>query len=142
MSGHGAGLIVVGGDTSMSVFHDRRLVHTWIGEIGGIIEDVQPEEVHVVWCDTVVKRVDICTDVQDVRKMVYDGIPGGGGTIFKPVFKYIEDNDLQPDALIYLTDGDGTFPKHEPDYPIIWGDISGEKAKYPFGIVVHVPTDD
>jgi predicted metal-dependent peptidase len=142
ISGHGAGLVIIGGDTSMSVFQDGRLVHRWIGEIGGMIEDVQPEETHVVWCDTVVKRVDICYDVADVRKMIYTGIPGGGGTIFKPVFKYIEDNDLRPDVLLYLTDGDGTFPPHEPDYPVIWGDISGQKNKYPFGIVVDIPTDE
>jgi predicted metal-dependent peptidase len=141
MSGHGAGLVVIGGDTSMSVFASADRVHRWIGEIAGMIEDVQPEETHVVWCDTVVKRVDICTDVTDVRHMIYRGIPGGGGTIFMPVFKYIEDNDLRPDVLLYLTDGDGTFPKHEPDYPVIWGDISGEAQKYPFGSVVHIPGD-
>jgi predicted metal-dependent peptidase len=141
MSGHGAGLVIIGGDTSMSVFQSAELVHRWIGEIAGMIEDVQPEETHVVWCDTVVKRVDICTDVQDVRNMIYRGVPGGGGTIFMPVFKYIEDNDLRPDVLLYLTDGDGTFPPHEPDYPVIWGDISGEKEKYPFGTVVHIPGD-
>lgn len=141
ISGHGAGLVIVGGDTSMSVFQSRALIARWLGEIGGIIEDVQPEETHVVWCDTEVKRVDICLDVADVSKMVYDGVPGGGGTHFKPVFKYIEDNDLRPDVLLYLTDGDGTYPKHEPDYPVIWGDISGRKEKYPFGTVVHIPTD-
>lgn len=139
ITGFGAGLIVVGGDTSMSVFSDPTLIHRWVSEIGGMIENVNPEETHVVWCDTVVKRVDVCTDPIDVRKMVFDGIPGGGGTHFNPVFKYIEDNDLRPDVLIYLTDGDGTFPAHEPDYPVIWGDISGEKEKYPFGTVVHVP---
>ena len=141
ITGHGAGLVVIGGDTSMSVFHSAAKVHRWIGEIAGMIEDVQPEETHVVWCDTVVKRVDVCTDVADVRKMIYDGVPGGGGTIFMPVFKYIEDNDLRPDVLLYLTDGDGTFPKHEPEYPVIWGDISGQKHKYPFGFVVHIPPD-
>jgi len=142
MSGHGAGLVIIGGDTSMSVFQSADRVHRWIGEIAGMIEDVQPEETHVVWCDTEVKRVDVCHDVQDVRKMIYDGIPGGGGTDFMPVFKYIEDNDLHPDVLLYLTDGDGRFPKHEPDYPVIWGDISGAPQKYPFGSIVHVPTDD
>lgn len=142
MSGHGAGLVIIGGDTSMSVFASAARVHRWIGEIAGIIEDVQPEEVHVVWCDTVVKRVDVCHDVQDVKKMIFDGVPGGGGTHFMPVFKYVEDNDLRPDVLLYLTDGDGTFPKHEPEFPVIWGDISGAPKKYPFGSVVHIPPDD
>lgn len=142
VTGHGAGVIVVGGDTSGSVFHDPELVKRWIGEIGGMIEDVQPEETHVVWCDTEVKRVDICHDPADVRKMVYDGIPGGGGTHFWPVFDYIKDNDLQPDVLIYLTDMEGTFPKHEPDYPVVWGSINKHADKPPFGVVVDVPTNE
>jgi predicted metal-dependent peptidase len=141
-TGHGAGLVIVGGDTSMSVFHDPELPKRWVGEVGGMVEDAQPEETHVVWCDTEVKRVDVCTDAADVRKMVYDGIPGGGGTSFLPVFKYIDDNDLRPDVLIYLTDGEGTFPKREPDYPVIWGDISNGKVTYPFGTVVAIPTSD
>lgn len=141
-TGHGAGCVVVGGDTSMSVFADPTLIHRWIGEIGGVVEDVAPEETHVVWCDTEVKRVDVCADAQDVRKMVYDGVPGGGGTSFLPVFKYIEDNELRPDVLLYLTDGYGTFPKHAPDFPVIWGDISNGKVTYPFGTVVKVPVAD
>lgn len=139
-TGHGAGLLVVGGDSSGSVFQDPSLIARWIGEVGGMVEDVQPEETHVVWCDTKVKRVDICRDANDVRKMIYDGVPGGGGTDFMPVFKYIEDNGLVPDALIYLTDGYGKFPKHAPDFPVIWGDISHGAVAYPFGTVVQIPT--
>ena len=41
------------------------------------------------------------------------------------------------DALVYLTDGYGTFPD-DPGYPVIWGDIAKNPA-YPFGQVVEVP---
>jgi predicted metal-dependent peptidase len=140
MTGFGADIIVVGGDTSGSVFMDKTLIARWIGEIGGVIEDLNPREVHVVWCDWEVKRVDICTDPSDVRQMIYKGVPGGGGTSFEPVFRYIEENDLRPDALIYLTDGFGTFPKQQPDFPVVWGNISGKAATYPWGDVVDVPT--
>jgi predicted metal-dependent peptidase len=42
------------------------------------------------------------------------------------------------DALVYLTDGLGEFPKYVPDYPVLWGDIYG-RVKFPFGDVVTVP---
>jgi predicted metal-dependent peptidase len=33
--------------------------------------------------------------------------------------------------LIYFTDGEGVFPKQEPDYPVSW--LVKGKAKVPFG---------
>jgi predicted metal-dependent peptidase len=140
ITGHSCGLIVLGGDTSGSIFQDKTLTARFIGEMAGMLEDLNPGEMHSVWCDTEVKRVDILHDVDDLRAII-GSIPGGGGTSFVPVFKYIEENDLRPDALIYLTDGDGTFPDHEPDYPVIWGDISGKPDKYKWGKVVFIPTN-
>jgi predicted metal-dependent peptidase len=46
---------------------------------------------------------------------------------------------FKPDALVYLTDGYGTFPNKEPEYSVLWGDISGGQVKYPFGEVVTIP---
>jgi predicted metal-dependent peptidase len=57
---------------------------------------------------------------------------GGGGTNFIPVFEHIADEGMEPSALIYLTDLEGTFPQHEPDYPVLWVDTYG-KHKPPFG---------
>ena len=140
-TGRSAGLIIVGGDSSGSIFHDPSLTHRFLGEIAGMLEDANPEEVHVIWCDAIIQRVDICTDVNDVRKMAYDGVPGGGGTDLRPVFDYVEEHGLRPDILIYLTDGDALFPATAPDYPVVFGDISGNPKKYPFGTVVHIPTN-
>jgi predicted metal-dependent peptidase len=45
---------------------------------------------------------------------------GGGGTDFAPVFEWVEDQNLRPDALVYFTDADAEFPKNAPTYPVIW----------------------
>jgi predicted metal-dependent peptidase len=140
VTGKGARLIGVGGDTSMSVFANAKLVERWLAEIGGMIEHVNPEETHVLWCDTEVKRVDVCLDAEDIKACLYKGVPGGGGTDFREVFKYFDEQDVPPDVVVYLTDGDGRFPDKEPGYPVIWGDISGSPSKYPWGKVVAVPT--
>lgn len=144
ITGHGARLIIVGGDTSMSVFHNGALVNRFLSEIGGMVEDVNPERTLVLWCDTVVKRADWLDEPADLRTAMYKGIPGGGGTKFGPVFDYIRENDLDPDALVYLTDGEGSFPTDltRVDYPVIWGDISQGKSKYPFGEVVAIPPEN
>jgi predicted metal-dependent peptidase len=45
---------------------------------------------------------------------------GGGGTDFAPVFDWVENQNLRPYALVYFTDADAAFPKHAPNYPVIW----------------------
>jgi predicted metal-dependent peptidase len=47
-------------------------------------------------------------------------IGGGGGTSFRPVFQWVEQQGLRPDLLVYFTDADGEFPADEPPYPVIW----------------------
>lgn len=60
-----------------------------------------------------------------------DGIHGGGGTSFTPVFDWVERVGRRPDLLVYFTDADGAFPKSEPPYPVIW--LVKGKSKVPWG---------
>jgi len=60
-----------------------------------------------------------------------DGIKGGGGTSFSPVFEWVEKAGRRPDLLVYFTDADGTFPKAEPPYPVIW--LVKGRSKVPWG---------
>jgi predicted metal-dependent peptidase len=55
------------------------------------------------------------------------------------VFEEIASMGFKPDALVYLTDGYGTFPGKAPDYPVLWGDISKSPQLYPWGEVVEIP---
>jgi len=61
---------------------------------------------------------------------------GGGGTDFRPAFDYIEEHGIQPACMVYLTDMWGTFPKQEPDYPVVWIATSQDDA--PFGEVIRI----
>jgi predicted metal-dependent peptidase len=45
---------------------------------------------------------------------------GGGGTSFKPIFKWAEQLDRSPDLLVYFTDAEGAFPSQPPEFPVIW----------------------
>lgn len=138
-TGFRAETIIIGADSSGSIYVVPKLIDRWMGECSGVMEDVRPKEIHVVWCDAAVQRVDILTDPQDLAKMFYKGAKGGGGTDFRPVFDYVDTLDRQIDCMAYLTDGDGEFPEHAPDYPVIWGSISRSPSHYPFGDVVMIP---
>lgn len=132
-SGFGAGTIVIGADTSGSMGDDE--IARIFAEMKGILEDVRPKNIFVVWCDAKVHKVDECEEVEDLH-----GIKpyGGGGTDFRPVFEWIEENGIEPDALVYFTDGIGGFPDRQPKYPVLWGDVLCSQ-KFPWGDVVNVP---
>jgi predicted metal-dependent peptidase len=132
--GHGAELITVVIDTSGSIGDDQLTV--FFSETASILNDCRPKRVQVIWCDASVKRVEEARSLDELLHI--REAPGGGGTSFKPPFRYLEDNKTMPDTLIYFTDmypGDG-WPS-EPDYPVIWCSISTGIAA-PFGELVEV----
>ena len=57
---------------------------------------------------------------------------GGGGTSFKPVFDWLEQQDQQPDLLVYFTDAEGEFPKSEPLCRVLW--LVKGRARVPWGL--------
>jgi predicted metal-dependent peptidase len=134
-SGHGAECVVVGVDTSGSI--GQRELDVFMGEVAGILEDVRPRDLFIVWCDARVNRVDHVDDPGELRHLK---MPGGGGTDFRPVFDWVTQQNLQPDCLVYLTDGLGPFPNKPAAFPVVWGNISKPgSVRYPFGDVVDVP---
>ena len=135
-SGFGAGTVVVGVDTSGSI--GEKELSMFFAEMAGILEDVRPKRLVIMWCDAAIGRVDEVEDPQDLNTVRSKGAPGGGGTSFIPVFDEIAKMGLEVDALVYLTDGMGSFPSKAPSYPVIWGNIH-PNSKYPFGDVVDIP---
>src|SRR5690606_12877290 len=103
---------VCGLDTSGSIQDPE--VSMFFGEIYGILEDLRPSRVVIMYCDSKVHKVVEAVDTSDLLNIRKLGAPGGGGTDFRPVFNKITEMGLEPDALVYLTDGYGTFPKKPP----------------------------
>ena len=138
-SGFGAGTVVIAIDTSGSI--GELELNMFFAEMAGILEDVKPKRLVVMWCDAKVHRVDEIEEASDLVELKKKGAPGGGGTRFEPVFDEMQKLGLDNvDALVYLTDGYGSFPKKPPEYVTIWGNISQPGiVKYPFGDVVDIP---
>jgi len=109
--------------------------------MSGIVADLNPEELIVLRCDTKVHdadQLDRPEELDEFRtKVNANGVGGGGGTKFEPVFTWINDAGIKPDMLVYFTDMLGSMPASEPDYPVIWADILGMK-KPAFGQVVKI----
>jgi predicted metal-dependent peptidase len=126
----GVGELVIAVDTSGSIGAEE--LEQFAGEITAISDDVQPELIHVVYCDAAVQGVEEFGPSEPIKLSP----KGGGGTDFKPPFRWVEEQGLQPKCLIYLTDlCCRSFPD-PPEYPVLWVTDSGKTA--PFGDTLRV----
>jgi predicted metal-dependent peptidase len=110
--------MVVAVDTSGSI--DEITLSQFAREIDNIAGDMQPERVYVVYCDAEIHGVDTFERGEPIAL----NPKGFGGTDFRPVFEWVEEEGLQPSCLVYLTDLAGDFPIAPPGYPVLWGDTS------------------
>lgn len=60
-----------------------------------------------------------------------DELSGHGGTDFRPVFDWVEQENRCPNILVYFTDAEGDFPAAPPNYPVIW--LVKGKGAVPWG---------
>ena len=128
------GCLVFAIDTSISM--DVEALQQAIAELNAILDDVQPEEVHVLEADTAVHDANVYTpDNYPVRAMT---LKGRGGTRFAPTFQWVKDHDIQPDCLIYFTDLECYDFGPEPEYPVLWASTNLGQEAARFGEVIKL----
>lgn len=134
--GKGVGTVVVAVDTSGSV--GQRELSIMGGAMSGIFEQAMPEKAYVLDCDAAVHSVRELDNPDDIEAVeMIRSVEGGGGTAFQPVFDRLDELDIKPDVLVYLTDGYGDQPS-DPGYPVVWAIIPGGENSIPWGDVVQL----
>jgi predicted metal-dependent peptidase len=127
----GIGEIVIAVDTSGSV--DETTLEQFAGEIRAIADETHPERIYVVYCDAEVQRV----DEFGANDPIELSPKGGEGTDFKPPFRWVDEQGLDPKCLIYLTDlWCKSFPD-PPAYPVLWATDSPDRTA-PFGETLRI----
>jgi len=122
--------VVIAIDTSGSIGVSE--LNLFAAEVSAVLASFDTT-IHLVWCDAAVAGTQELTRADLPLKLTPKG---GGGTDFRPVFKWVEQQGLTPACLIYLTDMYGTFPDKEPGYPTLWVRTTDRPA--PFGEVVDL----
>lgn len=125
--------LVVAVDTSGSVSTSE--LQSFAAEIQAIMDDCQPENVTVIYCDYKVQSV----EQFDKGDMVTLTPKGGGGTAFDPVFAEVATRGIEPACLIYMTDMAGIMPTESPDYPVLWLNTGQRRRTATFGEVLDFP---
>lgn len=128
----GLGVVVFIIDTSGSIGADT--LGAFQAVANDIIGECEPAEVHVVYADAAVNRVDSYESGEEIALKP----EGGGGTDFRPAFKRIERDGFEPVCACYLTDLMGTFPDTAPGYPVLWLSYGAMGAAAPWGETVRI----
>jgi len=116
------GDVTIAVDTSGSI-GDRQLLEIY-SEIENIRVTFSPRLLTIIACDKKIHDVIELYEFDDIRDL---DLHGGGGTSFKPVMDYCNDNP--PQVLLYFTDLQGETLTDEPAYPNLWVCYSNHKPQ-------------
>ncbi len=123
----------------MSGSIDDETAKEMLSETYGIMQQYDSYKITVLCFDTGIYNVETFSseDGKDVRE--YQPI-GGGGTEFDIVWKYMEQEGIEPDQLIMFTDGYPWNSWGNPEYCdtlfVIHGDPQ-KRIQAPFGTTIH-----
>lgn len=125
------GEIAVAVDTSGSVSDEE--LQQFTTEASTILQDLAPNAVHFIQCDSEVQSDDTYTRESLPLKVTYRG---RGGTAFEPVISYINEKHPNVEALVYLTDLESNDFGDQPPYPVLWITTNAEEA--PYGEIIKI----
>jgi len=118
-------------DTSGSI--NDRLLSQFAGEVQEI-SDAFSIPLQIMYVDAEFKSIQ---DIEPGQPILLQA-EGGGGTDFCPGFEYIRDHNLQPRAVIYMTDGLCHSYPEEPDFPVLWAQFGDYTFEPPFGEQIRI----
>jgi len=118
--------LIVAIDTSGSIRED--VLGAFIAEFKSIMQNFPSVSIELLIADAKVHSHHTFIGGEDMDF----ALKGGGGTDYRPVFDYVEQNLPMSSMLLYFTDGDGIFPRIPPPYEVLWA-LSQNKNKIPFG---------
>lgn len=131
---------VIGVDASGSI--DGQMIAQFMGEVKSICDDVTPETVELLYWDSHVAGRETYRG-NEVSNLVNSTKPrGGGGTQPECVPIYLEANQIAPQCIIMLTDGefygDGWHEWQRTNAPVLWCVVGNKNFVPKHGQSVYV----
>jgi len=123
--------VVVALDTSGSM--DIGLLSQAIAEVARL-SDLAPE-ILLITADAAVHQVIPAVRLPSFLRELK--VKGGGGTSHLPVFAHIDEQHLEPDLFIGISDLETLFPIKRPRYPVLWLSPA-HHATPPWGHVIEI----
>ena len=121
-------------DTSGSIGDDE--LTNFMGELGGILTDLEPSMVYVMYVDDHLHKDQVLEidDINDLPKVQAES-GGGGGTDMTVGFREAEERQLPIETFVVFTDGFTPYGE-DTNIPTVWCMTTDKVA--PWGVTVHV----
>jgi predicted metal-dependent peptidase len=131
------GRLVVAVDTSGSI--DQRSVNRFLSEVVGIMNNVNPELVDLLYWDSQVAGHEVYGQGDGDKLMTSTKPKGGGGTSPSCITKYLKDKNIVPECVVVLTDGyvGDDWGGHWTS-PVLWCIVGGCKDVPSVGQSIHM----
>lgn len=123
-------------DTSGSI--DAELLSVFSSELVSICNVCRPEQIHLIVCDAKVHSHDVYGEYDYEKIKQRRDFRGGGGTDMRCALDYINQNGIDPQVVVVLTDGYTPWPVTLKQ-PTLWA-ITTPHITAPVGTSVHVKT--
>ena len=135
------GELVIAIDTSGSI--GQHELTKCLSEIKGVCDTVKPESVRILYWDTKVCSDEVYGDVPNacasLEQLTQTTKPaGGGGTMVQCVPDYIQQNNINAQAVIVLTDGYLGGHWGAWTMPLLWGILDNKSAQPTIGKTLHI----
>jgi predicted metal-dependent peptidase len=129
--GHEIDCMAIAVDASGSIGPDELAM--FMAEMRSIMETVRPRECWVLWWDTEVSPVEII-DPEDLESLTPYG---GGGTNYTCVPAWLDQQGMDPDVVVCLTDGWVHWPDADK---IRWPHVTVSTSQHgaPFGHTIYM----
>jgi len=130
------GELVVAIDTSGSI--GGRELSAFLSEVKSVCDTVHPDKLRLLYWDTKVCRDEVY-EVNEQDDLVNSTKPaGGGGTDVRCVPEYLREHNINPQAVIVLTDGYLYGGWGQWANPVLWCVLDNERAKPDVGVTVNI----
>ena len=131
------GRIVVAVDTSGSI--DNQAVNRFLSEVVGIMNNVNPELVDLLYWDGEVAGHEVYGQGDGDKLMASTKPKGGGGTSPSCITRYLKDKNIVPECVVVLTDGyvGSDWGGHWTS-PVLWCIVGGCKDIPSVGQSIHM----
>jgi predicted metal-dependent peptidase len=134
-----AGRLVAVIDTSASI--DTAIVARFFGAVASVATAEGFDEVRVVQADAEITRDEVLSAAELLFEEVE--ITGRGGTDFGPALRLLaaeSKRDAERFTVVYLTDGDGRYPRPDEASPleVVWVVPGKPRAAPPFGRLLEM----
>ncbi len=129
-TGEMMGDLAIAIDCSGSIGPDE--LAQFAGEVLQIWDDNRPANLHIIYFDSEVSHYDMY-EKDGIRPQL--AFHGGGGTRFSPIYHFMKEKDIEPVALVFLTDLYCDDYGEEPPFPVLWVCTEKQYEQPPFGEV-------